>query len=140
MSTKRVTSRVRWLLVLSVCVVPVVFALWTTFAASRTWTGASINLPPPNPQNNLWTNNLNWSGNVAPVAGDDLTFGPSQQATSLNNFANATTFNTITIGSGHTIQGSGVSLNAGLSATNANILLSSIKLNLRQSFTATVAT
>src|SRR5262245_40389138 len=56
--------------------------LWITLAASRSWTGASINNPNPALRNNFWSNSANWGSNVAPVAGDDLVFPTALQATS----------------------------------------------------------
>src|ERR1700752_1990407 len=132
--------RVAYIALVSILVVaPTVWVFRVVSAASRTWTGASITSPVPALRNNLWTNQLNWSTNVAPVAGDDLTFGSSQQQTSLNNFPNVTSFNSLAISGGHTIQRGGISLNSGISATNCNILLASIKLNSAQSFDAPVA-
>jgi hypothetical protein len=50
------------------------FAIEDALAATRTWTGASIKNPNSALRNNFWTDPFNWSGNVAPVAGDDLVF------------------------------------------------------------------
>src|SRR5687768_2959650 len=86
-------------------------------AAARTWTGASsINPFPPN--DNFWTNQFNWSGNVAPVAGDDLVFNGGIQANSVNTFMANTTFNSITINN-HAISGQPIALNTGLSGTGS---------------------
>jgi hypothetical protein len=133
------TSALRFVLIAVVIIVPVAWVWWVTQAASRTWTGASINNPNPGLRNNFWSNNLNWSSNVAPVAGDDLVFPASIQPNTLNNFSNGTTFNSITVSGGHILTGSGVNLDAGLSATNAQINLSSITLNNSQEFNAPVA-
>ena len=108
-------------------------------AASRTWTGASISNPTPSLRNNFWTTAENWSGNTAPVAGDDLIFGSAPQASSLNTFANGTTFNSISISAGHTMQGNSIALNAGITGSSGTILLSAIKLNNLQVFGSTVA-
>src|SRR5690349_7000306 len=65
------------------------FASTCAHATLRSWSGAGS-------PNISWTNNNNWVGNVAPVAGDDLEFmdGANHPASS-NNFAPGTTFNSI---------------------------------------------
>ncbi|HKS23926.1 MAG TPA: Ig-like domain-containing protein [Thermoanaerobaculia bacterium] len=58
------------------------------FAATKTWTGAV---------NENWSNGGNWSGGVAPVAGDDLAFGSAPFTSSLkNDLAAGTVFHSIT--------------------------------------------
>ena len=50
------------------------------FAAARNWSGAGAN--------NLWTTPQNWMGNVAPVAGDIVSFPfGSAQTVNVNNYA-----------------------------------------------------
>src|ERR1051325_8534473 len=130
---------------LTVCVVSFVapamlfWSVWIVIAANRTWTGGTpgdFNCLSPNP---AWTNSCNWASKIVPVAGDDLTFGSSLQPSSVNNFANGTTFNSLSVSGGHQMSGNSVSLNAGLTAANALINLSSLKLNNSQTFTAPTA-
>jgi len=107
-------------------------------AATRTWTGASINNPFP-PKDNFWGNQFNWAGNVAPVAGDDLVFNGGIQPTSINTFAAGTIFNSISV-TNHVISGgNAIALNAGISGAGAQISLAKITLNANQTFTATTA-
>ncbi len=55
------------------------------FAAPRTWTGAG--------PNNLWSTPQNWQGNVAPVAGDGVTFpSVALQTTNVNDLPAGTLF------------------------------------------------
>jgi uncharacterized delta-60 repeat protein len=104
-------------------------------AATRTWTGASINDPTPANRNNFWTTPANWSGNAFPVSGDDLVFPTASfQAASQNNFAAGLSFGKITIES-HTIIGASIVLTNGISATGAQIFLNGIKLANLQTFT-----
>src|SRR5688500_16819802 len=117
---------------------PAAWWLWTTNAATRTWTGGSINDPNPGLRNNFWTTPSNWSGGT-PVAGDDLNFPGSFPQGSLTTFAAGTTFNTITISGGHTMQGNGISLNSGITASNGTIILSTIELIGSQTFNAPAA-
>jgi autotransporter-associated beta strand protein len=65
-------------------------ALTTTisFAADRTWSGAS--------DNNNWTTPQNWVGGVAPLANDSLIFDSFARLTPNNNFATGTEFDGIT--------------------------------------------
>lgn len=72
-------------------------------AAMRTWTGAGAN--------NNWSTPANWGG-TAPVAGDDLVF-PAGAARKLNtnDFAIATSFNTLTVAdAGYALSGASFSL------------------------------
>ena len=59
-----------------------------SFAADRTWSGAS--------DNNNWTTPLNWVGGVAPVANDSLIFNSFARLAPNNNFAAGTEFDGIT--------------------------------------------
>src|SRR5687768_5297585 len=59
-------------------------------AADVTWDGGGATT--------LWTDGNNWVGNVAPVAGDALRFGPAPVFTSTNNFAPATPFAGVSFG------------------------------------------
>lgn len=77
---------------------------------TRIWSGAL---------NNLWTQGANWTGGVAPSSGDDLLFPAtaSQHATA-NNFANGTSFASITItDSGYHLIGNAINLAGGISTT-----------------------
>src|SRR5690349_5993951 len=115
------------------------WSAWIVFGANRTWTGGTpgdSGCPAPNP---AWTNACNWTNKIVPVAGDDLTFGSSLQSSSSNNFANGTTFNSLSVSGAHQISGNSVSLNAGITAANALINVSSLKLNNSQTFTAPTA-
>jgi autotransporter-associated beta strand protein len=112
--------------------------------ATRNWTGASVTMNGV-PHDNLWTNPFNWSGNAAPLPGDDLVFDGGSQLSSVNDFSAGTTFNKLTV-RGHTMEGAAIALNAGLSADAseinfsvvkiAQINLAAIKLNNPQTFTA----
>ena len=104
-------------------------------AATRTWTGASFAVPNV-PHDAAWMNQFNWSGNAAPVAGDDLVLGSGNQITSLNNFANFTSFNTLNLSNSHSAIGNSIALTAGLSIANATLGVTSVKLNNSQTFTA----
>src|SRR5262245_658387 len=137
---KKSFSHRHWL---TVCLISIVAAatlcwsIWIAFAANRTWTGGTPGDPLCSVPNPAWTNPCNWAGKLVPVPGDDLTFGPgSLQPTSSNNFANGTTFNSISIGAAHIMSGNSVSLNSGITANSGQISLSSIKLNANQTFTA----
>lgn len=77
-------------------------------AALRTWTGSGANTN--------WTTAANWSGNVAPVAGDTLEF-PVVGTTfnSVNNFPAGTSFGDILIGAAtYNITGNAITLNGDL--------------------------
>ena len=64
-----------------------------------------------------WSTAANWAGGIAPSAGDSLIFPTGVTQTSANNdFAAGTTFGSIVIaGSGYTLSGHAVALQAGLS-------------------------
>ncbi len=109
-------------------------------AATKTWTGASINDPTPANRNNFWTTAANWSGNALPVPGDDLVFPTaSLQAASQNNYAAGTSFGKITI-ENHTIIGANIVLTNGISATGGLINLNGIKIANLQTFTVSGST
>ena len=102
-------------------------------AATRTWTGAGAN--------NNWSTPANWGG-TAPVAGDDLVF-PAGAARKLNtnDFAIATSFNTLTVAdAGYTLSGASFSL---ASASPINLSTSSSAagddITIRPSVTLTAA-
>src|SRR5262245_61225380 len=135
----RLSHRIFLALLFLIVTCLLIWSLRVSQAANRTWTGASISNPIPSLRNNFWTTPENWAGNVAPVVGDDLIFGSSAQPSSLNTFANGTTFNSISISPGNVMQGSSVALNSGISATGGQISLSAIKLNNDQTFNSTTA-
>ncbi|HUT36115.1 MAG TPA: filamentous hemagglutinin N-terminal domain-containing protein, partial [Planctomycetota bacterium] len=61
--------------------------------ATRTWDG---NSPNAGVGNGKWKNHLNWAGDTAPSEGDDLIFSGTTKPSPDNDFANGTTFNSIT--------------------------------------------
>jgi len=63
-----------------------------------------------------WTNPVNWVGDVAPEAGDDLLFpAGAAQLTNVNDYAPGTDFNSIVFtGFVYVIDGNGITLNAGI--------------------------
>ena len=73
---------------------------------------------------NLWSRGANWQGGVAPVAGDDLVFPAGvAQKTAANNFADGTTFGSITIAdSGYDLIGNAIHLTGGLSASYTSLI------------------
>ncbi len=115
------------------------WSFWKAYAAVKTWTGASVSNPNPALRNNLWTNQLNWAGNTAPVPGDDLVFGGSAQINSQNSFPTGTSFESLTIGGGHIIIGNSLGLSSGVVATGGQISVASIKLENDQTFNAPLA-
>src|ERR1051325_6250405 len=63
--------------------------LASSHATLRIWSGNAV-------MSNSWTNAPNWSGNVAPVPGDDLQFPfDAMKSNSNDNYTNGTTFNSI---------------------------------------------
>lgn len=81
--------------------------------------------------NQLWTNPLNWVGDVAPVPGDALTFPVNTHATPTNDFPAGTSFHGIHITtSGITFTGNRVTLTAGISASAASSYTSSMPVTL----------
>lgn len=76
------------------------------------WTGAGGNAN--------WSNPLNWAAQVAPKASDALYFPVAAATLSTNDYSPGTTFASITIaGTGYTITGNSVNLQAGLADTAA---------------------
>src|SRR3954468_23870446 len=78
------------------------------YPATRTWDGGGTDAN--------WQTAANWSGDVAPSAGDDLVFPASgaQQANN-NNFFLLTSFNSITVeGGAYTLGGNPIRLVNGL--------------------------
>ena len=97
--------------------------------ATRIWDGGGLN--------NNWTNNKNWAGDIAPVAGDDLIF-PSNapDKTTDNNFSADTLFNSITVAGGYTLRGARVLLGSGgiTSSGSSNIIKHKINLGANRTF------
>lgn len=102
------------------------------FAATRTWDGGG--------SDNNMTTAANWSGDVAPSAGDDLVF-PSgvTDRTITNDFTAATSFNSITFNgaavadSNYTLTGNSITLVAGIthSMTTSGVnITQTIDLNM----------
>ncbi len=76
----------------------------SSFGATRTWTGTT---------SGQWTLNTNWGG-TAPSPGDDLVFpNGAANLTNANDFAANTPFNSITVGTGYTLNGNAINLGAG---------------------------
>jgi hypothetical protein len=75
--------------------------------ATRIWDGGATS--------NNWTAANNWSGNVAPSAGDDLIFPAGiADKTADNNYADGTNFNSITFtGGGYNLRGNRIFLGIG---------------------------
>ena len=69
---------------------------------------------------NSWADAANWSGDVAPIAGDDLVFpAGAGNLANINDLAAGTRFNTILIqGTGYNITGAAIELSGGLTANN----------------------
>jgi fibronectin-binding autotransporter adhesin len=87
----------------------------SSFATDRTWTGSS---------GYLWTVANNWSGNAAPVPGDNLIFpsGSLIPSNTTNTYPSGTAFGLITISEGnlqpgYVLAGNRVVLNGGVSYT-----------------------
>ncbi|HSE22390.1 MAG TPA: Calx-beta domain-containing protein [Pyrinomonadaceae bacterium] len=100
-------------------------------ATQLTWTGAH----PPTTLSSAG----NWSGNVAPVAGDDLFFPADAKRRSIrNNFPNQTSFNSFSFsGSNYNLRKNSVSLAAGINTSNAsgsNTLSLPIQISADQTF------
>ena len=104
--------------------------LTCTFAP-KTWSGAGAD--------NLWSTPANWSGGVAPVDGDGLTFPDgAANLTNVNNLPALTQFTSIAIpGSGYTISGNEIRLSGGMtSGFGVNTFNVPIQLTASQTFTA----
>ncbi len=76
----------------------------TVVGSTRTWTGGGAN--------DDWSTAANWAGNVVPVTGDQLVFAGATQTASFNDFADGTSFQSITFDNGDfTVSGHAVVLN-----------------------------
>lgn len=121
---------------------PVYFQLSTYSATLRIWSGGAV-------MSNTWTNAPNWSGNVAPVPGDDLQFPfDASKSNSSDNYTNGTVFNSIQFWHGgnptpnrtYDLGGNSIAINAGVSAVNSypstwpNSVSNAFLLNSNQSF------
>lgn len=98
-------------------------------AAERVWTGAA---------NNLWSNPANWSGGVAPVAGDSLTFANGVQTSNINDYPAGTAFGLIHADSANgpwTFSGNAVTLMNGITSGAATYAFP-ITLGASQTFRA----
>lgn len=98
-------------------------------AAVKTWDGSS---------SGNWSTAANWTGNVAPVNGDDLVF-PSGAANLLNtNNLTALRLNSIIFtGSGYTLRGNALTVTNGISgqqAAGANAVECNLTLGAAQTF------
>ena len=101
--------------------------------ATVTWDGGGLD--------NHWTTADNWVGNVAPVAGDSLTFpAGAARLANTNDFASGTDFVSINFtGAGYSLGGNALVLSGGLadnSAEDANnsVGLTQITLAANQTF------
>jgi fibronectin-binding autotransporter adhesin len=107
------------------------FAVPKALAATRTWDGGGGD-------NNMMTA-ANWTGDVAPSAGDDLVFPANvTDRTVVNDFTAATSFNSITFSgatsadSDYSISGNAIELVAGItnSMTGSNAKNQTIELDI----------
>jgi autotransporter-associated beta strand protein len=99
---------------------------------TRTWDGGGVNA--------LWTNPTNWTGDISPVAGDDLSFPPgAARLTSTNDFSAGTTFNSISIGgAGYLLRGANLVIAGGIAATHStgvSTVQLPVQLSASQTFT-----
>lgn len=110
----------------------VVFFGYTNFAqaATRTWDGST---------SGSWSVGANWSGDVAPVTGDDLVFpGGASNLSNTNDLTENTIFNSITFsGSGYTLSGNRIILGQGLAGITDSVSSggNEIALDIRVDFT-----
>ena len=92
-----------------------------------------------------WTNPANWVGDVAPIIGDNLSFGANgaeQITTDDNNYTVGTTFGSITFTStGYVLGGNALDLNGGVSMAPAGTDTIDLAITLAdaQSFQTTLA-
>ena len=83
-------------------------------AATRTWDGST---------SGSWSVGTNWSGDVAPVTGDDLVFpNGASNLSNTNDLTENTIFNSITFsGSGYTLSGNRIILGQGLAGITDSV-------------------
>src|SRR5689334_293319 len=118
------------------------FQLQIYSATLRVWSGGAV-------MSNTWTNGPNWSGNIAPLPGDDLQFPfDASKSNSSDNYTNGTSFNSIQFWHGgnstpnrtYDLGGNSIAINAGVSAVNSypstwpNSVSNAFLLNSNQSF------
>lgn len=98
-------------------------------AAVRTWDGSFS----PN-----WSASANWSGNVAPVNGDDVVFPAAAANLANTNNNTVTSLNSITfLGSGYTVGGFPITIRNGISGqqpSGANTVAVDLTLGASQTF------
>lgn len=100
-------------------------------AATKTWSGLGADAN--------WQTAANWTGNVAPVAGDDLVFpAAAPQQANNNNSTILTSFRSITVeGGAYTFGGNPIRLVAGLTVNGGTPTFNlAITLNGAQAFTS----
>ncbi|HEY3321932.1 MAG TPA: autotransporter-associated beta strand repeat-containing protein, partial [Planctomycetota bacterium] len=90
-----------------------------------------------------WTTGLNWVGGLAPGVGDSLSFGQvgaGRKATSTNDFAAGSPFNTIRFtDSGYTLSGNPIILRGGALAMDNSVAgVNTVNLNLTMSAASTI--
>ena len=97
----------------------------TAAAATRTWDGGAAD--------NNWTTAVNWEGDVAPAAGDDLVFpAAAADKTTINDFPADTDFNSITFdGSGYSVTGNRLVLATTIVKTGTGIATVSCDITLK---------
>src|SRR4051794_26020926 len=103
-------------------------------ATLHTWTGGASG------NDTRWTLQNNWAGSSRPLAGDDLIFpAGASHPNNINDYPTDTTFNSIIIGgNNYFLNGSSITLNAGILVTNSGngaTLNDPLILNSNQSFT-----
>lgn len=110
------TRKVGWSLVKRILILHLILFLpqpWAQ-AAVRVWDGS---------HSGYWSNPQNWSGNVAPAAGDDLVFPAGAANLTNTNDLTSLTFNSITVtGSNYVFRASGtgaLQLTGGISAQHS---------------------
>ncbi len=85
----------------------------SAFAASRTWSGAG--------PNNLWSTPQNWVGNIAPVAGDGVSFpNGALQTTNVNDLPAGTLFAAIQFQGTYIVSGNRVLIDNNIRVNGAN--------------------
>ncbi|MCX6872312.1 MAG: autotransporter-associated beta strand repeat-containing protein, partial [Verrucomicrobia bacterium] len=92
---------------------------------TKMWSGAGANAN--------WSTAANWLGGVAPAVGDSLAFpAGALQKSNTNNFADGTTFHSITLAaSGYLLTGNQIWLNAGIAATHGVTASSTVAFPFR---------
>jgi autotransporter-associated beta strand protein len=103
-------------------------------AAVKTWDGSS---------SGNWATAANWTGNVAPVDGDDLVFPPgASNLVNTNNYTALKVSSIIFTGSGYTLRGNALTVTNGISgqqAAGANTVGFSLTLGAAQTFDCVTA-